>query len=157
MRRELDWDNPWVLPVVGVLLAALFAHSLWGQYQAGHWMPSQADALWGIAGLTFGIACVIPDVVLYRRRGDAFFQRRRSGSRQTAPSWSLLVFVLVLAVPKYLVPPVTREDEVLFTAGACLGLIAWYPHKRAVWKRMRELKEQAADPAQARIDRGAPQ
>jgi hypothetical protein len=126
---------------MGVLFAALYAWSLLGQWQAGRWAPSQLDFCVALGGLIFGVACVIPDVVSFRRHGDAYFKWRRNGTGLTFHSWSWPILLIATALPKYMVPPLTHYQDVLFNGGAWLGLIAWYPYKLIVWKRMQELEQ----------------
>lgn len=145
---RVPWPPPMWLPIVATLMAAFSAWLLVGEWHHGRWTPSPLEAIYLLLGFVAGVACLIPDRVWYRRRGDAYVRRiYRPGL--AVRSWSFplwLLLVQLLRSPLFAALP--RCDEQLVEIGTCLGLIAWYPHARAVWKREQELRE--ADDARLR-------
>lgn len=152
VKRRLRWDMPlrvpWSPPVwwliMGVLMAVLVAMSPVADWRSGEWTPSLFDALYLVVGIAVGAACIIPDLLWYRWRGDDYVRRvHRLGLVFRSWSWALW-YILFVMMPRYLLSVMpSRYDVLLIQVGACLGLVAWYTLHRAIWKRWQELRAEA--------------
>jgi hypothetical protein len=145
--KKPHWStHPLGPPLFGLGMAAAFASLLGQRWQDGTWTPSPRDAIWAVVGLLLSIACIIPDYLWRRRQGDSYVRSvsaRQAGARLSHSLWWAAFIVGDFYAASIAVNhPKPLFLKLSFLCGALLGLITWYPHFRAVWKRAWALYEQ---------------
>lgn len=140
VKRPTWGDNPrfWVAFSLGG--AASFAAFLSYYWVIGRWTPSLVDLMAALGGIVLSAACIIPDYCWLRREGDAYVANLHPRRLWRPVFW--LCWIVALSGVSILDLWIPHCSGLSYQVGCCLGMLAWYPYMRTVWKRMWELYEQ---------------